>query len=290
VPSLHITIPEVGLAIDLPNTFLHFSNMTTSWQSLWKDRARIRRGPQYGTVQCEAGWRWDVSRMTDFDLWVAFEGRGTMAIGDREFSIGPGFRICFPPGEYEIHASHDPDHPLKVLYCHFQTDQPIQPPLPPQPRGDPPDRFLQGALSQLSANLADQGPDSLTECLLWQVLLTLEAEPRTAADSPRERVRSVVRHLRENPAGNPGVDQLAAQAGLSSGHFRRLFREITGQSPLDFTISQRIERACFYLQESSLPVKQVAFTLGYRDIFFFSRQFRERTGYSPGAWRRTYRT
>jgi AraC-like DNA-binding protein len=278
------------LAIDLPNPFLHISNIMGFWQSLWKERTGLTPGPHFGTVQCEPDWRWDVSRMIDFDLWIAFEGRGEMHIGDRVFSIGPGFRVCFPPGDYAVHATHDPDQPLKVLYCHFQPDRPSGNLPPPRPRRDPPDRFLQGALSQLSAALADRGPDSLAECLLWQVLLALEAEARPVEDTPRQRIREIIRHLRENPAENPGVDQLAAQAGLSSGHFRRLFRELTGQAPLEFTISRRIERACFYLQESNLPVKRVAANLGYRDVFFFSRQFREQTGCSPAAWRRKFRT
>ena len=47
-----------------------------------------------------------------------------------------------------------------------------------------------------------------------------------------------------------------------------------------------MERARLLLAESSLSVGMIAEALGFRDVFFFSRQFRQRTGLTPTAYRK----
>jgi AraC-like DNA-binding protein len=56
-------------------------------------------------------------------------------------------------------------------------------------------------------------------------------------------------------------------------------------SPNAFVLRCRIEQASFMLQESSLTIGEIAETLGYQDIFYFSRQFKKLTGHSPSAHR-----
>jgi len=56
---------------------------------------------------------------------------------------------------------------------------------------------------------------------------------------------------------------------------------MTGQSPKEFMIKQRMGRALALLRESSHTVTQIADLLGYQDLGFFSRQFKENIGISP---------
>jgi transcriptional regulator GlxA family with amidase domain len=51
-------------------------------------------------------------------------------------------------------------------------------------------------------------------------------------------------------------------------------------------IRRRIQRAATLLSESSLTISQIADAMGYRDVYFFSRQFKQKMGQSP----RTYRS
>lgn len=81
-------------------------------------------------------------------------------------------------------------------------------------------------------------------------------------------------------------DELAAEAGMSPRTFRRRFTATTGASPRDYAIACRIGHARQMLGGTELPIKSIAEQLGYRDVFFFSRQFTRFTGISPAAYRR----
>lgn len=65
----------------------------------------------------------------------------------------------------------------------------------------------------------------------------------------------------------------------------RVFKQVTGSLPRDFIIQVRIDRAKQLLRESSLSIGEIADALGYPDVFFFSRQFKNRSGLSPTHFR-----
>lgn len=83
------------------------------------------------------------------------------------------------------------------------------------------------------------------------------------------------------------VDDLAREHGAGASTFRRSFKTATGLSPREWAINARLERARDLLTGSDLAVGEIAERLGYRDVYFFSRQFRQRTGLAPLAYRRS---
>jgi len=82
------------------------------------------------------------------------------------------------------------------------------------------------------------------------------------------------------------ISDLSSKAGLSESRFFGLFRADTGFSPIGFFIRLRLLRACELLMNESLSIKQVAALSGYKDSFYFSRQFKSINGASPSRYRR----
>lgn len=82
------------------------------------------------------------------------------------------------------------------------------------------------------------------------------------------------------------VADLAAAAGMSASHFSRVFRAAFGTSPIDWLRRERINQAKRRLSESADPIERIAAQVGYNDRFFFSRDFKRLTGYSPREFRR----
>ena len=83
------------------------------------------------------------------------------------------------------------------------------------------------------------------------------------------------------------LTELAHEAGAGASTFRRAFKAATGVSPREWAITARLAKARELLAETSLPIGTIAERLGYRDVYFFSRQFSKHTGLSPAAWRRS---
>ncbi len=78
---------------------------------------------------------------------------------------------------------------------------------------------------------------------------------------------------------------IARAAHLSSAHFGRVFREITGEPPMTRLQALRIERARMLLDQPSLRIHEVAELTGFKDPYHFSRVFRALTGRSPRQFR-----
>ena len=97
------------------------------------------------------------------------------------------------------------------------------------------------------------------------------------------RVRPAVDYLYGHYLVRPAVPELAAMCGLSEPHFRRLFRELTGTTPVKFRNRCIMDRACIML-EGGMAVGEVASALNFNDIYSFSVAFRKEFGMSPRAW------
>jgi AraC-like DNA-binding protein len=82
------------------------------------------------------------------------------------------------------------------------------------------------------------------------------------------------------------AEVFAADHGMALVTLRRRFREKTGIALHTYVIQSRMAGARRMLSEGDLPIKAVAQKLGYRDVYFFSRQFHQQTGLPPAAFRR----
>lgn len=81
------------------------------------------------------------------------------------------------------------------------------------------------------------------------------------------------------------VEDLAAQAGISTYHFSRLFKQAIGKSPHQFVISYRVEQAKKMLTSKEATMIDIAHSCGFSDQAHFSRIFKQVEGVSPKVWR-----
>lgn len=79
---------------------------------------------------------------------------------------------------------------------------------------------------------------------------------------------------------------VAAQLGLSTSHFRFLFRQATGHPFHKYVVALRLEKAKQMLIEQEIPVSQIATAVGFTGLSHFSRAFTQRFSASPSHIRR----
>lgn len=129
----------------------------------------------------------------------------------------------------------------------------------------------------------------LRAALAIETILTELAEARSRAAVDDELPTWLAAAVsRMQALGDPvDHDALATEAGLPPRTFRRKFTAAVGTSPQDYAIACRVGHAKEMLGGTDLPIKTIADQLGYRDVSFFTRQFRRVTGVPPAAYRRS---
>ena len=83
------------------------------------------------------------------------------------------------------------------------------------------------------------------------------------------------------------LSELARQAGLSTSHFHRSFRESTGKTPYQFLLQRRVERARTLMRDRRISLTEVALASGFADQHHLSRVFRQVTSMTPTNYRRS---
>ncbi len=109
----------------------------------------------------------------------------------------------------------------------------------------------------------------------------------TSAHPHRDRLRIarayIDRHF-DTPLTLDGVSQ---EAGFSPYHFIRLFRATYRQTPHQYLIQRRIDRAKELLRTTDRPIHDICFEVGFVSLGSFSTLFRRATGLAPAAYRRS---
>jgi AraC-like DNA-binding protein len=82
------------------------------------------------------------------------------------------------------------------------------------------------------------------------------------------------------------VTALARSASVSPAYFSRSFKAAFGETPHQYLMSRRMERAMALLRAGELSVTDICFAVGFSSLGSFSTQFRRFVGVSPSAYRR----
>jgi AraC family transcriptional regulator len=102
------------------------------------------------------------------------------------------------------------------------------------------------------------------------------------------RLRKVVELVHAEMERDLSLDQMADATGLSVTHFSEMFRQSTGQSPHQFVLHRRIERAKELLRAAEMRVLDVAVACGFKSQQHFARVFRSVCGASPTQYRQEF--
>lgn len=119
-------------------------------------------------------------------------------------------------------------------------------------------------------------------------LLEIPAErhDRASGGLAPAQMRKLAAALKDRQDRRMTVAEMAATAGLSESWFAAVFKQTTGQTPLQWQLGQRIALAQHLLAQSDLTVADVAAQLGFSDQAHLTRAFRQVAGETPAAWRR----
>ncbi len=119
-------------------------------------------------------------------------------------------------------------------------------------------------------------------------LAVIEQEATPPESEYPDAVRNALLFLREHYDEPFDADKTADVAGVSGSYLRALFGKWVNESPQQYHTGYRMMQAKRLLAEQQLSISEVAFQVGFIDVRYFSRVFKQYTGYTPSQYAEEY--
>lgn len=164
----------------------------------------------------------------------------------------------------------------------------------------PGDPFVGECMNQMykEATEGTVGSDMLVKSVAYRLIAHIERSYAVGRPSEQEQARkqatlsrlnTVLDYVAKNYNRPLSTRDLAATLYVSEGYFCRFFKAATGKSAVEYINEYRIERAAALLENTDLPLSDIAATVGFEDANYFSRAFRRVKGESPSEYRKKAR-
>jgi AraC family transcriptional regulator len=102
------------------------------------------------------------------------------------------------------------------------------------------------------------------------------------------RLRNIKEFVHAKMESDLSLDEMARSVGLSTAHFARMFRKSTGETPHQFILRERVERAKTILRAPNARILDVAIACGFKTQQHFAQVFRDACGVSPTEYRQLF--
>lgn len=99
------------------------------------------------------------------------------------------------------------------------------------------------------------------------------------------RVGNVISSLEKDFSKDWKLEELSKMSHMSNSTLLSVFRKATGQTPIEYLVNLRIQRAMDLLRQTDLTVTEIAFEVGFNDSNYFTRKFRGVNQITPTQFR-----
>ncbi|MCD8365672.1 MAG: AraC family transcriptional regulator [Clostridiales bacterium] len=101
-----------------------------------------------------------------------------------------------------------------------------------------------------------------------------------------DQVRPALEYIRTHYNSPVKIPEIASVCHVSESHFRRLFEENIGMTPVEYLNQIRIHKACELIVKTGYSMEEIAVKVGFTTTSTFNRNFKRITGTSPYQWKR----
>lgn len=122
--------------------------------------------------------------------------------------------------------------------------------------------------------------DHILHCMLMKTFL------HPSSNGFSRIVEEIIEYIDQSTELN--LDDLAGKFHFSKEYIIRLFKKKTGYTPYQYWSACRLKKSCVELEETMKPIKEIALSLGYRNVCHFITQFKNHMGITPGKYRESY--
>jgi len=229
-------------------------------------------------------------------LFYCVDGAGWYKIGDKRYEVKPNEFFILPQHVEHAYGSDEHD-PWTIYWVHFGGDNvPVFNEMNVVKEHFKPfyiknNSEIFSLFTRIYKTLEKgYSTDNLVfanMCLSHFITLFIYNAKHTV-DIPSEKadcVDSAIAYMQLHIDGSISLDELSRINNYSTSRFSNLFKHKTGYAPIDYFIQMKMQKACQQLDFSDRSIKDIAYTLGFDDPYYFSRRFRKIIGMSPNKYR-----
>ncbi|HEX5652942.1 MAG TPA: AraC family transcriptional regulator [Chitinophagaceae bacterium] len=229
-------------------------------------------------------------------IFYCTDGYGWYQLGDQRYEVGPNEFFILPQNQEHAYGSKQ-DHPWTIYWIHFGGEalatfnetQAVQSHFRPfNVKGG--DHFI-SIFNKIykSLQLGYSIDNLLFANMSLAHYLTLfiynSRHFETTEPGRMDCVDSAILFMQEHINENISLNDLSSLYNYSVSRFSNLFKQKTGYAPIEYFLQMKMQKASQQLDFTNQSVKEIAFSLGFDDPYYFSKRFRTIIGVSPKKYR-----
>jgi len=233
----------------------------------------------------------------DYQLLYVAAGKAHFFFDGTDRIVSAGQMVLYLPRQ-EQHYTYFGDDKPEVYWIHFTGSNvknilrryqiPLEEPVFTCGVSSGYSQLFKSIILELQTRQA--GYQELCEMYLQQLFLLVQrsrlAPPPTPGSRLQEEIQAVCRWFNEHYNEEIVIEQVARQQNMSVAWFQRSFKQLTGQTPMQYILALRIRNAIGLLESTDSNITEIAAIVGYDNPLYFSRLFRKQTGVSPTQYRK----
>ena len=220
----------------------------------------------------------------DYGFMLVLSGQIDFVLQNRSTLIAKAGDLLFlPKGSYYEARFRVQSGAVSNYLINFETD------------GD----FQQHHPVKLSCNVSFVCADLFRQCVdamygndvltlqskgLFYLLLDAISKQHAFSNAAPNKVFEKAKSMLVQPE-EPSVCQIAKACSVSESGLRKIFVSITGMSPLQYRMKEKLNQAKYLLESTDMSVGEISDKLNFYDAAYFCRMFQQKNGMTPKQYR-----
>lgn len=249
-----------------------------------------------GFETCESQHSYGPAVRSGYLIHLIISGKGIYTVNNKTYHLKAGDGFLIYPNEL-IYYKADKDDPWEYAWIGF-TGTKIREYLNKTSltKENPVFSFekegnLVKAIDSViySTNLTSNKNIKIISALYDFIYYLLEEIPKGSnldKITPKAYIEEALMYIQSNYQDNINVSDVANYLSIDRSYFHRLFKKYVNKSPQEYILYLKFEKASDLLLTTELKIGDIARSIGYSDIFLFSKNFKKLKGCSPSEYRK----
>jgi len=230
----------------------------------------------FGFQDCEPSYSFGPAVRRYWTIHFVVSGFGFYRIEDREYRLSPGEMFVIPP-LVKTYYEADSKDPWSYIWINFEAGEPL-----PVELGDilhcPEAESIFFAMKKCS-ELKNATSEFLCS-KLWELFSLLAENEKTNTGY----IEKALECIHSEYMNDITVEMIANRLSLDRTYFSTVFKKKVGVSPKQYLLNYRMKIASSLMKENKTSVSVTAYSVGYTDVFTFSKMFKRYYGIAPNDY------